>query len=87
MSGALKNRERFPFLRFETLPQATRAPGTAAPYFLVSVPPEKGQAWSAQKQRYAAVFQFRHTPHDAVVLIIEKRNENWVVVNLDWFAE
>lgn len=85
LSEILQDREAFPLMRYGGLGEAILAPGTAAPFLLVAVPTEKDQQRSAQNQRYAALFQFRHAPHDALALTVENRNGKWTVIGLDWF--
>jgi hypothetical protein len=87
LSEILQDTANYPPMRSESLEQAIRAPGTSAPFLLVAVPPENNKSPSTQNRRFAALFQFRHTPADAVALTIENRSGKWVVIGLDWFTE
>ncbi len=85
LSAAVNNRAAYS--RYGALAEAIWAPAGAAPFLLVPAPREPQQTGPVRGERYAALFQIRHAPRDAVALLFERRGKDWRVVGMDWSAQ
>jgi len=63
--------------RFGKLEEAIRGQAAGSIFDLVAMPPD------GSKPRCAVMFSFRHTPHDALVLMLRK-TRTWQIDNIFW---
>jgi hypothetical protein len=85
LMGARFDRENFAPIPHAPISEVLRTSGGTSP-FTVSRMHLSRDARKDSSESYSVVFQFAHTPHDVIQLMMEKRAGDWVVAQFDWVA-
>ena len=85
LSAASTNKESSRLIKAEKLAEAIFTPGPSLPEpYLAVLTPRSDDSMTPPNSRYTALFQFRHAPHDALMVAVGESGDHWAVVALDW---
>ena len=87
LSAASTNKDSSRLIKAEKLAQAIVTPGPSLPEpYLAVLTPQSDDSMTPRNSRYTALFQFRHAPHDALMVAVGESGDQWAVVAIDWMV-
>jgi len=87
LSATWANKNSPRLIKVEKLAQAIFTPGSSLPEpYLPVLTGRYDDSMTPPNSRYTAVFQFRHAPHDALMVAAGESGDQWAVVAIDWMV-